>query len=230
MPGDTYGALPLPGLSPVAGKPIIVLFGGGSLSSDGGLLALCGVEARVGVAERLVACIDDSRAPERIQHGLAAMLGFRLLMIAASYADGNDADSLRHDPLFKLANGRLPGEAALWSPPTLSRLEKTLGPRALIRMAAPWWRSTAPASARSRAASRSTSTTPSTPGTAGSNCDYSTPTTTNEACSRLSCSTARAVSSPPCCIRPDARPVPRHATSCVVWCTRSAAPGRASRF
>ena len=130
MPADIDVRLPLPGLSPVAGKPIIACFDGGSLSSDGGLLPLHEVEARLGVAERLAACIDDPRAPERIQHGLAEMLRFRLLMIAAGYEDGNDADSLRHDPLFKLANGRLPGEAALCSQPTLSRLEKTPGPLA----------------------------------------------------------------------------------------------------
>ena len=51
-------------------------------------------------------------APERIQHSLADMLRFRLLMIAAGHEDGNDADSLRHDPLFKLANGRLPDAVA----------------------------------------------------------------------------------------------------------------------
>lgn len=135
MPADTHATPPLPGLSPVAGKPIIARFDGGSLSSDGGLLALREVEARLGVAERLAACIDDPRAPERIQHSFAEMLRFRLLMIAAGYEDGNDADNLRHDPLFKLANGRLPVEPALCSQPTLSRLENTPGPRALIRMA-----------------------------------------------------------------------------------------------
>lgn len=135
MPADIDVTLPLPGLSPVAGKPIIARFDGGSLSSDGGLLALREVEARLGVAERLGACVDDLRAPERIQHGLVEMLRFRLLMIAAGYEDGNDADSLRHDPLFKLANGRLPDAAALCSQPTMSRLENTPGPRALIRMA-----------------------------------------------------------------------------------------------
>lgn len=135
MPADIDATLPLPGLSPVAGKSIIARFDGGSLSSDGGLLALREVEARLGVAARLAGCIDDPRAPERIQHSLAEMLRFRLLMIAAGYEDGNDADSLRQDPLFKLANGRLPGEAALCSQPTLSRLENTPGPRALIRMA-----------------------------------------------------------------------------------------------
>ena len=63
------------------------------------------------------------------------MLRLRLLMIAAGDEDGKDADSLWHDPLFGFANGRLPGTAALCSRPTLSRLENTLGPRELIRMA-----------------------------------------------------------------------------------------------
>lgn len=135
MPADAHATPPLPGLSPVGGKPIIARFDGGSLSSDGGLLALREVEDRLGVARRLAECIDDRRAPERIRHGLAEMLRFRMLMIAAGYEDGNDADSLRHDPLFKLANGRLPDADALCSQPTLSRLENTPGPRALIRMA-----------------------------------------------------------------------------------------------
>ena len=135
MPAAIDATLPLPGLSPVGGKPIIACFDGGFLSSDGGLLALREVEARLGVAARLVGFIDDPRAPERIQHSLAEMLRFRLLMIAAGYEDGNDAEGLRHDPLIKLANRRLPDAAALCSQPTLSGLENTPGPRALIRMA-----------------------------------------------------------------------------------------------
>src|SRR3954462_3880119 len=58
-----------------------------------------------------------------------------MLMIAAGYEDGNDADSLRHDPLFKLALDHLPDGAALCSQPTISRLENLPGPRALLRMA-----------------------------------------------------------------------------------------------
>ena len=84
MPADIDVTLPLPGLSPVAGKPIIARFDGGFLLSDGGLLALREVEARLGVAARRAGCIDDPRTPERIQHSLAEMLRFRLLMIAAS--------------------------------------------------------------------------------------------------------------------------------------------------
>jgi hypothetical protein len=57
-----------------------------------------------------------------------------MLMIAAGYEDGNDADSLRHDPAFKLALDHLPGGDALCSQPTISRLENLPGTRALLRM------------------------------------------------------------------------------------------------
>jgi Transposase DDE domain group 1 len=135
MPARVESTPSLPGLSPVAGRPLIARFDGGQLSSDGGLLVLGEVERRLGLAERLAACIDDPRAPERVRHGLAAILRFRMLMIAAGYEDGNDADTLRHDPIFKLALDHLPGDAALCSQPTISRLENLPGPRALLRMA-----------------------------------------------------------------------------------------------
>jgi len=93
------------------------------------------VEQRLGLAERLAACIDDPRASERVRHGLADILRFRMLMIAAGYEDGNDADSLRHDPVFKLALNQLPDGAALCSQPTISRLENLPDLRALLRMA-----------------------------------------------------------------------------------------------
>jgi hypothetical protein len=55
--------LPLPGLSPVAGKAVVARFDGGHLSSDGGLLVLREIEHRLRVADRLAACLDDPRAP-----------------------------------------------------------------------------------------------------------------------------------------------------------------------
>ena len=66
------------------------------------------IERRTGLAARLAGCIADPRAPERIAHRLDEIIRFRMLMIAAGYEDGNDADSLRADPLFKLAMERLP--------------------------------------------------------------------------------------------------------------------------
>ena len=127
----------LPGLSPVAGKPVQVAFDGGRLTSDGGVLVLAEIERRLGIAERLARCIEDPRAPARIQHGLAEMIRFRALLIAAGYEDGNDCDVLRADPAFKMAVGRLPeGGAELCSQPTISRLENLPGPIALKRMMA----------------------------------------------------------------------------------------------
>ena len=126
--------LPLPGLSPLSGKRLDVRFDGGMLSSDGGILLLREVEQRLRVADRLAACIKDPRSPEHITHSLADIIGFRLMMIAAGYEDGNDAASLRVDPMFKMALDLAPHERALCSQPTISRLENLPDTRALLRM------------------------------------------------------------------------------------------------
>ena len=135
MPAKVEATPPLAGLSPVAGKPLIARFDGGQFSSDGGLLTLREVERRLGLAERLAACIGDPRMPERVQHSVADIPRFRMLMIAAGYEDGNDADALRHDPVFKLALDQLPDGAALCSQPTISRRENLPKARELVRMA-----------------------------------------------------------------------------------------------
>ena len=103
-----------PGLSPVCAKPIIARFDGGQLSSDAGVLALREIKSRLGIADRLAACVANPRTPGRVVHGVAAILRFLMLLIAAGYADGIDAASLRHDPAFKLALGHLPRGAALY--------------------------------------------------------------------------------------------------------------------
>ena len=134
MPATVETTPCLPGLSPVAGKPVLARFDGEMLSSDGGLLALREVEKRLGIAAQLAACIDDPRTPEGVQHGLDEIIRFRMLMIAAGYEDGNDADWLRNDPMFKLAMERLPEAGDLCSQATVSRTENLPGPRALLRM------------------------------------------------------------------------------------------------
>src|SRR3954451_17406861 len=126
--------LPLPGLSPVAGKSVVAQFDGGLLSSDGGVLALRAVEQRLRVAARFAACIEDPRAPDQITHTLADIIRFRLLMIAAGYEDGNDAAGLRRDPLFKMALDRAPSDRELCSQPTISRLENLPDVRSLLRI------------------------------------------------------------------------------------------------
>src|SRR3954449_13278320 len=124
----------LPGLSPVQGKAVVARFDGGRLSSEGGLLALREVERRLGLADRLAACLKDPRAPEKVVHRLAQIIRFRMLMIAAGYEDGNDAATLRRDPMFKLALDRLPSDEELCSQSTISRLENLPDRRALLRL------------------------------------------------------------------------------------------------
>ena len=79
----------LPGLPSVKGKPVQVAFDGGRMTSDAGILLLAAIEQRLGIAERLADCIEDPRAPERVRHGLAEMIRYRALLIAAGYPDGN---------------------------------------------------------------------------------------------------------------------------------------------
>jgi DDE family transposase len=126
--------LPLAGLSPVGGKTVVAKFDGGLLSSDAGVLVLREVEQRLRVADRLAACMVDPRAPELITHTLAEIIRFRLLMIGAGYEDGNDASSLRSDPIFKMALDLSPSERELCSQSTISRLENLPDARALLRM------------------------------------------------------------------------------------------------
>ena len=100
-------------------------------------MLLAAIEGRLKVAERLAACIEDPRDPDRVLHGLAEMIRYRALLIAAGYPDGNDCDALRSDPAFKMAVGRLPESGDdLCSQPTISRLENLPGATALKRMMA----------------------------------------------------------------------------------------------
>ena len=62
---------------------------------------------------------------------VASILQARVLAIACGYEDANDLSSLRTDPAFKLARGRLPDTGA-FSQPTLSRWENAPDLKAVI--------------------------------------------------------------------------------------------------
>ena len=125
----------LPGLSPVCGKDLLARFDGGQMSSDGGVLVLRGIEARLGIARTLAACLPDTRDPARVRHGYDEMIRARLFAIACGYEDGDDLDLLRFDPALKLSCGRLPESGDdLMSQPSLSRLENLPSWRDLARM------------------------------------------------------------------------------------------------
>src|SRR3954447_12812186 len=84
-PAMTEATEILPGLPAVKGKPVHVAFDGGRLTSDAGILLLAAIEQRLKIAERLAACLEDPRDPDRVRHGLAEMIRYRALLIAAGY-------------------------------------------------------------------------------------------------------------------------------------------------
>ncbi|MCJ7599834.1 MAG: transposase [Methyloceanibacter sp.] len=125
----------LPGLSPVAGKPLTASCDAGLMSSDGGLVILREIERRLGLAHVIAHPLPDDRDPTRILHTYADMVRARVLQIAAGYEDCDDIDALRTDPALKLACGRAPHSGAdLMSQPTLSRLENLADRRVLMEI------------------------------------------------------------------------------------------------
>lgn len=97
---------------PASGQTIRADFEGGALSSDFGALLLRGVDRQIGLTARLAAAIHDKRHQSSIDHPMRDLLAQRVYQIAAGYADGNDANSLRHAPLFQLGLDRSPLDAA----------------------------------------------------------------------------------------------------------------------
>lgn len=122
---------------PAAGFTIRADFDGGEVSSDLGALVLSAVDRRIGLIGRLVQAIGDSRDPRYITHSMRDLLTQRVFQLASGYEDGNDANALRHDPLFKLAAGRAPlaADQALACGATHSRLENALRRRDIYRLA-----------------------------------------------------------------------------------------------
>lgn len=98
---------------------------------------LQGVDRQTGLVVRLASAIKDQRHPSYIEHSLTDLLRQRIFQTACGYADGNDANALRHDPMFNLATERAPLDAdnALASGPTLSRLENSLSRKDIYRLA-----------------------------------------------------------------------------------------------
>src|SRR5246127_1025744 len=114
-------------------RPLSPVLTAASHRRKAGCLALREIERRLAIADRFAACLKDPRMPEKVVHRLAEIIRFRMLMIAAGYEDGNDADTLRADPMFKLALDRLPSGEELCSQSTISRLENLPDLRALLR-------------------------------------------------------------------------------------------------
>jgi Transposase DDE domain group 1 len=133
MPYATPEQLQFP---PISGYTVRANFDGGALSSDLGALLLRGIDRQIGFTERLAAAVRDKRHPSYIDHPLRDLFAQRIYQIASGYADGNDANSLRYDPMFKLSVERAPLDPThdLASAPTFSRLEHQVTRTDLYRL------------------------------------------------------------------------------------------------
>ena len=89
----------------VCGKNVVADFEGGTTSSDAGLLLLRETERTVGIIDRLTGCIPDNRDQRYVYHQIPELMTQRILQIACGYEDADDGDSLRVDPLLKIACG-----------------------------------------------------------------------------------------------------------------------------
>jgi len=115
-------------------KPVLVQPVEELLTSDAGLLPIREFDEQLDFAAQFVAAIDDPRQPHFVTHCYAEMVRMRIYGILAGYADQNDHDLLRYDPVFKLLAGRRPSDHELASQPTLSRFENAISVRSLRRL------------------------------------------------------------------------------------------------
>ena len=122
---------------PVAGLTVRGDFDGGAMSSDFGPMILRGVDHQIGLTERLAAAFDDKRHPSYTDHPLRTLFAQRIFQVASGYEDGNDANALRADPMFKLGAERKPldGDTDLASAATFSRLENAATTKDVYRLA-----------------------------------------------------------------------------------------------
>jgi len=117
------------------GKPVVAVFDQQHASSDGGAILLKAADRRLGLIDRLTACIRDPRQAGKVTHELDDLLGQRVYGLACGYADTNDAARLAVDPIFKLLLDRDPVAGDdLASQPTLSRFENAVTRKDLLRM------------------------------------------------------------------------------------------------
>ncbi len=120
----------------IDGMSVRAHFDGGALSSDFGALLLAGIDRQLGLTQRLADAFSDQRHESYICHDVHELFKQRIYQQAAGYEDGNDANALRVDPMFKLAVGRKPldEDTHLASQPTFSRLENAASCKDIYRM------------------------------------------------------------------------------------------------
>jgi len=101
-------------------RKVEVNFGGGDVTSDGGVLLLRQADRQMGLTDAVSGVLTDPRRQASCAHDVCSMLRQRVYGIALGNEDLNDHQTLRHDPGFQTAVDR---DDALASSPTLCRWE-----------------------------------------------------------------------------------------------------------
>jgi hypothetical protein len=114
--------------------PVVVEPSATQISSDAGLLPFRELDERLGLTRQFAEALIDRRHGGYIDHTFLEMARARIYGILADYADQNDHDVLRSDPIFKLLCGRGIEEDDLASQPTLSRFENAVGVKSFFRL------------------------------------------------------------------------------------------------
>ena len=112
-------------------RPLCVQFSDLELSSDAGILLVRQADECLKVSAGIADCIEEWRDPAKITHSLEQLVSQRVYQLIGGYEDANDSNNLRHDPIYKMACGRLPkaGQNLLASQPTMTRLENRVSKR-----------------------------------------------------------------------------------------------------
>ncbi len=106
-------------------QQVTVDFEGGHVVTDTGLLPLRLLDKELAVLATIAARLPDPRAQPFVTHTREALLTQEVYQILAGYPDGNDAQSLRDDPLFQtLVDVSPEGSHALASGSTLNRFHQ----------------------------------------------------------------------------------------------------------
>lgn len=105
-------------------QPLAVAFDGPDIVTDTGLLTVRDLDQRLGYLADLAHRLPDPRAQEFVTHPAEQILAQQVYQILADYADCNDADTLRADPLFQILAGAQPDpDRPLASGSTLARFQ-----------------------------------------------------------------------------------------------------------
>jgi len=106
---------------PRLGRRVVeACFDGGDITTDAGVLLLSQAERRLNLLSPIAAHWPEWRCPDRIVHGIEAMLRQRVFGLALGYEDLNDHNVLRRDSAMQTAQCL---DRPLASAPTLSRFE-----------------------------------------------------------------------------------------------------------